>query len=34
MTSTIQLAVKPESAEGRPWGQPLKKLLGAPLNLG
>ena len=25
---------KPESTEGRPWGQPLKKLLGAPLNLG
>ena len=28
------LAPKPESTEGRPWGQPLKKLLGAPLNLG
>ena len=28
------LEVKPESTEGRPWGQPLKKLLGAPLNLG
>ena len=27
-------AHKPESTEGRPWGQPLKKLLGAPLNLG
>ena len=26
--------VKPESTEGRPWGQPLKKLEGAPLNLG
>ena len=25
---------KPESIEGRPWGQPLKKLEGAPLNLG
>ena len=25
---------KPESTEGRPLGQPLKKLLGAPLNLG
>ena len=25
---------KPESTEGRPWGQPLKKLEGAPLNLG
>ena len=24
----------PESTEGRPWGQPLKKLLGAPVNLG
>ena len=27
-------AAKPESTEGRPWGQPLKKLEGAPLNLG
>ena len=26
--------VKPESTEGRPWGQALKKLEGAPLNLG
>ena len=26
--------IKPESTEGRPWGQPLKKLEGAPLNLG
>ena len=25
---------KPESTEGRPWGQPLKKAEGAPLNLG
>ena len=25
---------KPESTEGRPWGQPLKKPSGAPLNLG
>ena len=25
---------KPESTEGRPWGQPLKKLEGAPVNLG
>ena len=25
---------KPESTEGRPWGQPLKKAAGAPLNLG
>ena len=24
----------PESTEGRPWGQPLKKPEGAPLNLG
>ena len=24
----------PESTEGRPWGQPLKKAEGAPLNLG
>ena len=28
------LEAKPESTEGRPWGQPLKKLEGAPLNLG
>ena len=27
-------AFKPESTEGRPWGQPLKKPAGAPLNLG
>ena len=26
--------LKPESTEGRPWGQPLKKAAGAPLNLG
>ena len=25
---------KPESTEGRPWGQPLKKAEGVPLNLG
>ena len=25
---------KPESTEGGPWGQPLKKPAGAPLNLG
>ena len=25
---------KPESTEGRPWGQPLKKPAGAALNLG
>ena len=24
----------PESTEGRPWGQPLKKPEGAPQNLG
>ena len=28
------IAAKPESTEGRPWGQPLKKLEGAPVNLG
>ena len=27
-------ATNPESTEGRPWGQPLKKAEGAPLNLG
>ena len=27
-------APKPESTEGPPWGQPLKKLEGAPLHLG
>ena len=26
--------LNPESTEGRPWGQPLKKAEGAPLNLG
>ena len=26
--------LEPESTEGRPWGQPLKKLEGAPVNLG
>ena len=31
---TPQVVVKPESTEGRPWGQPLKKPAGAPLNLG
>ena len=25
---------KPESTEGRPWGQPLKKPAGAPVLLG
>ena len=33
-TLRFKLAVKPESTEGRPWGQPLKKPAGAPLNLG
>ena len=28
------MLLKPESTEGRPWGQPLKKPAGAPLNLG
>ena len=28
------VVLKPESTEGRPWGQPLKKPAGAPLNLG
>ena len=32
--STCRSALKPESTEGRPWGQPLKKAEGAPLNLG
>ena len=32
--SIWQAIPKPESTEGRPWGQPLKKLEGAPLNLG
>ena len=27
-------STNPESTEGRPWGQPLKKPAGAPLNLG
>ena len=27
-------AGKPESTDGRPWGQPLKQPEGAPLNLG
>ena len=26
--------LNPESTEGRPWGQSLKKPEGAPLNLG
>ena len=32
-TVTVRYS-NPESTEGRPWGQPLKKLEGAPLNLG
>ena len=31
---SLSTTYKPESTEGRPWGQPLKKLEGAPLNLG
>ena len=41
LTPTLDAAIasgvaftKPESTEGRPWGQPLKKPAGAPLNLG
>ena len=30
----LLVELKPESTEGRPWGQPLKKPAGAPLNLG
>ena len=30
----LGFTAKPESTEGRPWGQPMKKLEGAPLNLG
>ena len=30
----VEAWAKPESTEGRPWGQPLKKPAGAPLNLG
>ncbi len=33
-TSRLFGSLKPESTEGRPWGQPLKKPEGAPLNLG
>ena len=33
MDETVEVG-KPESTEGRPWGQPLKKAEGAPLNLG
>ena len=34
MPALFNLRHKPESTEGRPWGQPLKKLEGAPVNLG
>ena len=30
----IKQLLKPESTEGGPWGQPLKKRAGAPMNLG
>ena len=30
----VDESLKPESTEGRPWGQSLKKPSGAPLNLG
>ena len=30
----LGFTAKPESTEGRPWGQSLKKPEGAPLNLG
>ena len=33
-TSKQLVADKPESTEGGPWGQPLKKREGAPMNLG
>ena len=33
-TEGVKWEPKPESTEGRPWGQPLKKAEGAPLNLG
>ena len=31
---SLRSTPNPESTEGRPWGQPLKKPAGAPLNLG
>ena len=31
--TTVTYTPNPESTEGRPWGQPLKKPEGAPLNL-
>ena len=34
LDSIFDATFKPESTEGRPWGQPLKKLEGAPVNLG
>ena len=34
MSKNSPAMTKPESTEGRPWGQPLKKPAGAPLNLG
>ena len=34
LRKSAELCIKPESTEGRPWGQPLKKPEGAPLNLG
>ena len=33
LTESIEV-YKPESTEGGPWGQPLKKRAGAPMNLG
>ena len=32
--AALEEGINPESTEGRPWGQPLKKPAGAPLNLG
>ncbi len=34
VANAVKQELKPESTEGRPWGQPLKKPAGAPLNLG
>ena len=34
LTLNRQGRLNPESTEGGPWGQPLKKPAGAPLNLG
>ena len=33
-TGGLPHVYKPESTDGRPWGQPLKQPEGAPLNLG